>query len=379
MVQVPPRPTYAIVDLGAIQHNLTRMSEICGVPVMAVVKANAYGHGAIEVARAAAEAGVAWFGVAFSAEGIAMRQAGLAGNILVLGYTPADLAAEAIEHDLSLTVYDLDLAREYSQIAQALGKKARLHLKVDTGMGRLGVFPEEASPLVRDLHQFPGLQVEGLFTHFATADSPDPTYAQTQLARFQALLFELEAGKLCPPVVHAANSAAGLFLAGSRFNLVRMGISMYGLHPSREVHNPPDFRPALAWKTHISQLKTLPPGHSLSYGRIYFTKEHEQIAVLPVGYADGYRRNPPEPSWVLVAGQRVPVVGRVCMDQVMVNVTGLAGLRRDDEVVLIGRQGLDQITAEEVAGWWDTINYEVTSGIMARVPRMYEHEGKPDF
>ncbi len=371
MTQIPPRPTYAVVDLGAIQHNLKRMKEISGAPVMAVVKANAYGHGAVEVAQAASEAGVGWFGVAFAAEGIALRQAGLQGNILVLGYTQAAQAGEAIEHDLALTVYDLDLAREYAAAAQALGKRARLHVKVDTGMGRLGLFPDEAARLVRDLHQFRGLQVEGLFTHFATADLADPGYAREQLARFDSLLAELDAGQMRPPVVHASNSAAGLYLEGARFDLVRMGISMYGLHPSGEVQNPDDFRPALSWKTCISQLKTLPPGHSVSYGRIYFTQAVEQIAVLPVGYADGYRRNPPQSSWALVSGQRVPVVGRVCMDQIMVNVTGIEGLRRDDEVALIGKQGEDEISAEEVAGWWDTINYEVTSGIMARVPRIY--------
>ncbi len=372
MAQVPSRPTYAVIDLGAIQHNLTRMRAISGAPVMAVVKANAYGHGAVEVARAAAEAGVSWLGVAFAAEGIALRQAGLGGRILVLGYTPAGLAAEAIENDLSLAVYDLDLAREYSAAAQALGRTACLHVKVDTGMGRLGLFPEDAARLVRDLRPLPGLHVEGLFTHFATANSADPAYAQNQLARFQSLVAELEADRLRPPVVHASNSAAGLFLDGAKFDLIRMGISMYGLHPSGEVQNPPDFRPALAWKTCISQLKTLPPGHSVSYGRIYYTQGEERIAILPVGYADGYRRNPPGQSWVLVGGRRAPVVGRVCMDQIMVNVDGIQDLRRDDEVVLIGRQGEAEITAEEVAGWWDTINYEVTSGIMARVPRLYE-------
>ncbi len=371
MAQIPPRPTYAVIDLGAIQHNLTQMQAISGAPVMAVVKANAYGHGAFEVARAAAEAGVGWFGVAFAAEGVALRRAGLRGNILVLGYTPANLAAEAIENDLSLAVYDLDLAREYAAAAQTVGRTARLHVKVDTGMGRLGVFPEEAARLVRHLHQYPGLQVEGLFTHFATADSADPGFARAQLVRFQALVAELESLRLRPPLVHASNSAAGLFLDGARFDLVRMGISMYGLHPSDEVKNPPNFRPALAWKTCISQLKSLPPGSSVSYGRIYYTQGEEQIAVLPVGYADGFRRNPPGQSWVLVGGRRAPVVGRVCMDQVMVNVTGIEGLRRDDEVALIGKQGDDEISAEEVAGWWDTINYEVTSGIMARVPRIY--------
>ncbi len=373
MNPTPSRPTYAVVDLDAIQHNLSRMQEISGTPVMAVVKANAYGHGAPEVARAAAEVGVDWFGVAFAAEGVALRQAGLRGRILVMGYTPGDLATEAIEHDLALAVYDLDLGREYASAAQALGKRARLHVKVDTGMGRLGLFPDQSARLVRDLHQFPGLQVEGLFTHFATADSADPGYARQQLTRFQALVAELDAEHLRPPLVHASNSAAGLYLEGAQFDLLRIGISMYGLHPSGEVQNPPDFRPALAWKTCISQLKTLPPGHSVSYGRAYFTQGEEQIAVLPVGYADGFRRNPPNPTWVLAGGQRVPVVGRVCMDQIMVNVTGIDGLRRDDEVVLIGKQGDDEISAEEVAGWWDTINYEVTSGIMARVPWVTLH------
>lgn len=371
MQQIPSRPTYVAIDLGAIQHNLERMRQIAGTAVMAVVKANAYGHGAVEVARAAADIGVDWLGVAFAAEGVALRKAGLKGNILVMGYTPAGLAGEAIEHDLSLAVYDPDLGREYAQIAQASGRRARLHVKVDTGMGRLGLFPAETPRLVRHLCALPGAQVEGIFTHFATADFANQDFARQQLARFTELVSELEAQGRRPALVHASNSAAGLALGGAQFDLVRMGISMYGLHPSAEVANPADFRPALSWKTCISQLKKMPPGTSVSYGRIYFTQREEQIAVLPVGYADGYRRNPPGQAWALLRGRRVPVVGRVCMDQMMINVSGVEGARRDDEVTLIGDQGADEITAEEVAGWWDTINYEVTSGIMARVPRVY--------
>jgi alanine racemase len=365
------RPTYVVVNLFAIQHNLRRLREIASTPVMAVVKANAYGHGALEVARAAVGAGAEWLGVAFAAEGVALRRGGLAANILVLGYTPPDLAAEAIEHDLSLAVYDEDLARAYAGSARTLRKRARLHIKVDTGMGRLGTPPTSGAALVRSAQRLSGAEAEGLFTHFATADESDLTFAHDQLRRFQAVLAELNSTTDRPRWVHAANSAAALAIPESRFDLVRVGIAMYGLNPSPDVPLPAGFIPALEWKSTVAQVRAMPSGTPISYGREYFTKGEERIAVIPVGYADGFRRFPKNVAHVLAGGRRVPVVGRVCMDQIMADVTEAGEVKMGDEVVLIGGQGGARLTADDAAAWWGTINYDVTSGIMARVPRVY--------
>ncbi len=366
------RPTYCIVDLGAIAHNIARLCAIVGphTQVAAVVKADGYGHGAVAVGRAALGAGASWLAVAFVAEGLELRAAGITAPILVLGWTPTADAPAGIAAGMALTVYDLDLARAYAAIARSQGRVVRVHFKVDTGMGRLGVLPGEALACIRALHGIDGLAVEGVFTHFATADEADRTLANTQLQRFQELLAALQANGLRPALVHAANSAATLSLPESRFDLVRVGIAMYGLHPSDVVPCPPDFRAALAWKSAVAQVKRLPPGHPVSYGAEYHTRDEELIATIPIGYADGFRRITGA-NLALVHGQRVPIVGRVCMDQVMANVTAVPGVALGDEVVLIGRQGAETITAEEVARHWQTINYEVTSGIMERVPRYY--------
>lgn len=371
MPTLPHHPTYVRVNLQAIQHNLRRMKQITATPLMAVVKANAYGHGAFEVAHAAVEAGCDWLGVAYASEGIALRRAGLQTNILVLGYTPPDLANEAIANNLSLAVYDLDIARAYAGLARILYRPVKLHVKVDTGMGRLGVPPEQAASAVKALEAMEGVLVEGLFTHFATADDADQTFALVQLRRFLQVVGALDEENREPKLVHAANSAAALSMPETRFDLVRVGIAMYGLNPSDEVPVPDDFIPALEWKSVVSQVKTLPPGTPVSYGREYVTQGQERIAVIPVGYADGFRRYPKNAGRVIVRGRRVPVVGRVCMDQIMANVSEVGEVKTGDEVVLIGRQGEAQISADDAARWWGTINYDVVGGIMARVPRVY--------
>jgi alanine racemase len=339
---------------------------------MAVVKANAYGHGAIPVARTALETGVNWLGVAIANEGLELRQAGVGGNILVLGYTAPTQASEAIAHNLSLAVYDLEVAQAYAEAARAQAKQARLHVKVDTGMGRLGVEPARAVDMIKTLNGLGGILVEGVFTHFATADDADPTYAREQLARFNSVLDDLRATTLLPPIVHAANSPAALTLPEARFNLVRTGIAIYGLNPSDDVPVPADFKPALEWKSTVSQVKTLAPNSSVSYGREYITKGIETIAVIPVGYGDGFRRYPKNVARVLIGGQSVRVVGRVCMDQIMANVTNLPNVRLGDEVVLVGKQGDVVNSADTVATRWGTINYDVVTGLMARVPRIYK-------
>jgi len=363
--------TWVEVDLSAIQNNLRRMKAITGTRAIAVVKANAYGHGAEAVARAAATAGADWLGVARASEGLALRSNGIALPILVLGYTALDQVDEALAADLTLTVFDLEAAQAYAAAARALGRRARVHIKVDTGMGRLGVLPEDTPEFARTVAALDGMEMEGIFTHFAGADLADQSSARQQLARFETVLAALFESGLRPPLVHAANSAAAFALPAARFDMVRMGIALYGLSPSDEVPCPPGFIPALSWKATVAQVKTLPPGHGISYGSEYVTTETETVAVIPVGYADGFRRFPKNVNEVLIHGQRAPVHGRVCMDQIIAGVSHIPGVRAGDEVVLVGRQGREGLSADEVARRWGTINYDVTSGIMARVARVY--------
>ncbi len=368
----PSRPTWVEVDLEAIAYNVRRIREIVGpgVSILAVLKADAYGHGSITVARTAINNGVSYCGVASVNEATRLRDAGIDAPILVLGYTPAWLVREAILHDVTLTLYDLDIARVLSRAALELRRIARVHIKVDTGMGRLGLLPEQVVPFVEAVRELPALDLEGIFTHFSVADEEDLEYTKWQLARFNAVLDSLKERGITFRLVHCANSAALLRLPESRFNMVRLGLAMYGLRPSPHVPLPPGFRPALTWKTTIAQVKTLPPGSFISYGNTYRTEREETIAVIPVGYADGFRRAPTHWREVLVHGKRAPIVGRVCMDQTMIRVDHIPNVRVGDEVVLIGRQGEDEISAEEVASWLGTINYEVVSEILARVPRM---------
>ncbi len=367
--------TWVEIDLSAIQNNLRRMKALANTRVMAVVKANAYGHGAVEVARAAASAGADWLGVARAAEGLALRQGGLSLPILVLGYTPPVAeAAEALGADLSLTIFDFESAQACAALARALNRRAKVHVKVDTGMGRLGVLPDETPEFIRAARALDDIAVEGVFTHFAGSDLADQNSALKQLAQFEGVLHALhEKEPLAPgaPLVHAANSAAALALPASRYDLVRMGIALYGLSPSAAVPCPPGFTPALTWKATVAQVKTLPPGHGVSYGGEYVTKEAETIAVIPVGYADGYRRVPKNVNQVLIRGQRAPVRGRVCMDQIIAGVSHIPDVQQGDEVVLVGQQDSETMSADEVARRWGTINYDVTSGIMARVTRLY--------
>jgi alanine racemase len=361
--------TWLEIDLAAIQDNARAMARVSGRPVMAVVKANGYGHGAVPAAQAALRGGATWCSVARLEEALELRKAGLDCPILLLGFTPPARIETAVANRVSLTVWTPDQVEQASAAAAHLGEPARLHLKVDTGMGRLGVQPMEAAELARRLASAPGVAFEGLFTHFATADVPGHPATGEQAALFTELICQLERLGLRPPLVHASNSAAGLTQPGSTFDLVRLGIALYGLQPSPQCPLPEGFRPALTWKTVLSHVKLLPSGRGVSYGHTYATHSAEQIGTLPVGYADGFRRT--SANQVLVGGQKVEIVGRVCMDQAMVLLDKVPGAGVGDEVVLIGKQGGEQISAEEVAARWGTINYEVVCGIGARVPRLF--------
>ena len=400
-VAKPARPTWLEVDLDAIAHNVRQIKQLVGedVTLMAVLKADGYGHGAIKVARTALNNGAGYCGVASLNEATALRAANIDEPILVLGYTPAWHAREALMRDVTVTLYDLDIARALSRAALELRRTAKVHIKVDSGMGRLGLLPDQAAAFIRAVAQLPGIQIEGVFTHFSCADS-DPAYTHVQLERFLGVIREIgdsglgigdEGLEMRDPSLaiessivnhqssiryfHAANSAATLTMPEARLNMVRVGLATYGLSPFAPAPLPPvaqalNLRPALAWKTTLAQVKQLPAGHPVSYGATYHCPTERLIAVIPVGYADGFRRGPANFGEVLVRGQRAPIVGRVCMDQTMIDVTDIPGARIGDEVVLIGHQGAQAITAEDVAARIGTINYEVVSAILPRVPRV---------
>lgn len=375
VVMRPDRPTWLEVDLSAIGQNTQLIKRLVGpdVQVLVSLKADAYGHGAQRVARTVLHNGATWLGVATVSEGEPLRAVGITAPILIFGYTAPWQAREAVRLDLRATVYSLESARALSRAARDLGREARVHVKIDSGMARLGLRAEDVPGVItffEALRELPGLMVEGIFTHFATADSADQTYARRQLERFQQVLAALGERGLRPPLTHAANSAATLALPEARFDMVRPGAAIYGLQPSDEVRLPEGFRPALAFKTQVAQVKDLPPGEGIGYGATYVTQRPTRIAVLPVGYADGFRRAPATWGEVLVRGQRAPLVGRVSMDQCVIDVTAIPGVRQGDEVVLIGRQGDETLTAEDVARRLGTISYEVVAELLARVPRI---------
>ncbi len=378
---VPLRPAWVEVDLGAIERNTRQLVGIVGrgVELMAMVKANAYGHGAVQVSRAALRGGAQWLGVFAAGEGLELRRAGIDAPVLVVGATPPRWLPAAIAQQLVLTVSAAESAAAVDAAAHALGTRARVHVKIDTGMGRLGLLPEGVEEFARSVSKLSNIEIEGAFTHFAVADTPDARgvkgwgldYTQQQLAQFRMAVERLEQLGIPLRYRHAANSPATLRLPAAHFNLVRSGILIYGLDPSPDVPCPPGFDPALAFKTEIALVKAVPAGAYVSYGATFQTTRPTRLAVLMTGYADGWRRAPRRGGAVLVRGQRAPIVGRICMDQTMVDVTDIAGVREEDEVVLIGRQGAEEIRAEEVAADLQTNNYEVVTTISARVERRY--------
>ncbi|HEY7356105.1 MAG TPA: alanine racemase [Ktedonobacterales bacterium] len=371
----PDRPTWVEIDLSAIGANCRSIKQMIGpnVELLASLKADAYGHGALRVAQTVLHNGAARLGVATLSEAAPLRQAGITAPILIFGYLPPWQMREAVRLGVTATVYSLEAVQALSQAAQSLDTPAYAHLKIDSGMGRLGIRAEDMQSILNvaaEARSLPGITLEGIFTHFACADSADQTHCRLQLARFREVLAALEEAGLCPPLIHAANSAATLALPEAHFGMVRAGTALYGLHPSDEVRLPEGFRPALSFKTHIAQVKDVPAGECISYGCTFITPAAMRIAVIPVGYADGFRRAPTNWGEVLVRGKRAPLVGRVCMDQCMIDVSNIPGVVTGDEVVLIGQQGDETLTAEAVAARLGTINYEVVSEILARVPRV---------
>ena len=375
------RPTWAEINLDNLAYNLKSFREILGksVKIMAVVKADGYGHGAVEAARTAVENGCDYLGVGFIDEGIELRRAGIQAPVLILGYTPPEQAGELLDHRLVPTVFHLDLARALSREAHSRDETAKIHIKVDTGMGRLGLFSrDELVEFIEELKALPSIVVEGFYTHFASADDRDKAYTLQQLAKFKELIDLFSRQGIEVPLRHAANSAAAIDLPETHFNMVRLGISLYGLYPSDEIHRERvSLKPVMSLKTRVIYLKKVPPGTGISYGRTFITEEDNWIASLPLGYGDGYSRLLSGKAEVLIKEKRFPVIGRICMDHMMVNLGSEdPGIQRGEEVVVIGRQGEASITAEEVAQWLGTINYEVTCAVSKRVPRVYLEKGR---
>ena len=361
--------TWLEIDLDAIKNNIKRLQEITQTGVMAVVKANGYGHGLVEVARTAQEAGAMWLGVSRIEEAKTLRRAGITCKIMILGYTPPKRVPEAVAENISLTVYTPELATAYAQEAEKYGFRLHVHAKFDTGMGRLGFFPDEGVEFAKWLHEHDGLELEGIFTHFAKADEPDEPTTDEQIDRFEALIERLDKEGIRPPWIHACNSAGAINYPRARYDVVRAGIAIYGLNPSPESPLPEGFKPALSMKARLISIKDFPTGHGISYGHIYHTPQPQRIGVVPIGYADGYRRLPG--NYALLHGKKVPIVGRVCMDQSMLVLDDIPEAVVGDEVTLIGVQNGNEITIDDLAADWGTINYEVVTNLATRVPRIY--------
>ncbi len=368
------RPTRAEVDLAALVRNLrTLRSVAAGAAVLAMVKADAYGHGAALVAPALEAEGVELLGVALIEEGLALRRAGLTTEILVLGGAYEGGWEAMVSAGLCPAVFRVDHLEALAEAARRLGAKPRAHLKVDTGMARLGAQPQEVAGLLVRARALQ-VDIQGVMSHFANADLADAAVTEDQLRKFQAVLSEVETAGVRPRWRHLANSAALVALPeardGTTLNLVRPGLALYGISPAPWIVPPRALEPVLSWKTAVVHLKTVPPGTAVSYGGTWTARRTTRIATLPVGYADGYPRRLSNRGQVLVRGQRAPVVGRVCMDLCMVDVTDVPGAAVGDEVVLLGRQAGAEVGAVEVAQWLETMPYEVLCGIGARVPRV---------
>ena len=364
------------IDLDIIARNFDAVREKAGVKVMAVVKADAYGHGAIPVARLL-EGKCAFFGVSSMLEAMELRRAGLKTPILILGHTPVSAFPTAIREGIRPTIYRYEDAMELSRAAVELGMEAPFHYAVDTGMSRIGFqATEEDADICARIARLPGLVTEGLFSHFATADCADLSRSRKQAELFEAFSEMLRSRGIQIAIRHLDNSA-GLMNFSCQYDMVRSGIVTYGMYPSTEV-DPGllKLEPALQWLSRVTHVKTLPAGREISYGGTYTTTRETVVATVPVGYADGYRRNLSGKFYVLIRGRKAPILGRICMDQMKVDVTDIPGVALNDRVVLVGRFDDEEITMEQIAAQADSFNYEFVCGISRRVPRIYVRGGK---
>ncbi|MBI3965440.1 MAG: alanine racemase [Chloroflexi bacterium] len=371
------RPAWVEVDLDAIAANVAearrRLASHTALGV--VVKANAYGHGVLAVAEAALAAGATWLVVNAADEALQLRRAGFQAPVLIVGFTAPGEAAAIVDSRVTPSLTAAAQIEALTAAARAAGITQPVHVKVDTGLGRGGLLPDEVLPFVRKVVAV-GLDFEGLFTHFAVADSADKSHSRSQLQRFHAVLAELDAAGMRPRIRHAANSAAVLDLPDAHFDLVRYGIALYGLDPSDEVGPAFPLRPALSLKGGIVRLRTLPAGATVGYGCTFVATRPTKVALVPIGYADGLRRGLSNQGFALVRGSRCPIIGRVSMDQCSLDVTSVPDVSEGDEVVFVGTQNDATVTADEVAALLDTINYEVVCGLGPRLPRVYLRDGR---
>ena len=359
----------AKIDLKAIENNLRGIKKHIKTPKMlVVVKANAYGHGSIEVSRKAVEIGASYLGVATFNEAIQLRNAGFSIPILILGLVPPECSKDLVEYSITSTVCDLPMAVELSKNAVKLGKKAKIHLKIETGMGRIGANLENIGILASAISSLPGIYLEGIFSHFADADNADKKFTAEQLRRFQAALEEIRRYKVEIPIKHIAESAGIMEIPESHFDMVRSGIITYGLMPSSQVKRNIEIKPAFELCARIIWLKKVSEGTSIGYGRDFIARRDSVIATLPLGYADGYLRAYGRGGFVEIRGQKVPIAGRVCMDQMMIDVTDIPDVQIGDEVILFGSKTL---TIDDIAEHVGTINYEIPCLISNRIPRLY--------
>jgi alanine racemase len=367
----PLRSTVADIALDNIALNVQAIRGLlpARTELMAVVKADAYGHGAIEVASLALSAGATRLGVAVLDEAIELRRAGIAAPIHILGYVGPECAEQTVKLGLTVTVFDREAVQALSSAATRLARKVKIHVKVDTGMGRLGVRPQDAVGFTELAMSLPHLEVEGIFSHLACADASDLASARSQIAVFQECCMRLEA-KGHRLTKHIANTAAILALPESHLDMVRLGLGLYGMYPAPHMKSLVKLHPAMSVRSQLSYVKWVEDKTPIGYGWTYRAAGQRQIATVPIGYADGYSRRLSNLGHALVAGQRVPLVGRVCMDQCMFDVTGVAA-KTGDEITLLGSSGQDEISVDEVAAWMGTINYEVTCGISRRVARVF--------
>jgi len=370
----------ALIDLDALEYNIKSIRKKTpeGTGIIGVIKADAYGHGSVEVAQVLLENGADWFAVAVVDEGLNLRKHGINAPILLLGYTPELRFEDVINNGFIQTMYSYEMAEKLSKTAVRLGKTAVVHIKIDTGMGRIGyrVNDEAADEIVR-ISKLPGIEVNGMFTHFAASDEADKAYTNMQFERFMKMDKMLKDRGLNIPIRHAANSAAIMDIDSMMLNMVRPGIILYGAYPSDEVVKENlDLRPVMSIKTHVSFVKEVEKGDCISYGRTYTAPGKRKIATIPVGYADGFIRAYAKDGKVLIKGKFAPIVGRICMDQFMVDVTDIDDVKINDEVVLMGTQGENSITADDIAKALNTINYEVFCTLSKRVPRQYIRNGK---
>ena len=364
------RPTHVSVDLDQLVSNYQNIRTHCGTEVMAVIKADAYGHGIVAVAKCLEAEGCAYFGVAYLEEALLLREEGIQTPILVMGGILGEQIPLYIEHNITLTASSIDKLQAIEKTAQQMKQRATVHLKIDTGMGRIGVQEWSAPKLLDAAKKCVGVEIEGVFTHFANADSTDLEHAHIQIDRFESVLETANEMGLQIPMVHMANSGAALQLAKSHKQLVRTGLLLYGVYPDSDIPKIIDVKPVLKWTSRVVYFKVLPPNRPIGYGSKWSSSKQTRIVTVPVGYGDGYHRRMTGRAEVLIRGKRYPVVGSICMDQIMVDI-GWDEAFNGDEVVLLGEQGNQEITVDELAQWADTISYEILTSINLRVTRRY--------